>query len=89
MTLENILVWAIVGLASGWLAGVVMKGRGYGIVANICLGIVGACIGGFLLGLLGIHASGVIGNTVVAFLGALVVVGLVRALRGTEAVKQA
>ena len=88
MTIENILTWAFVGLVSGWLAGVVMKGRGYGIVANICLGIVGACIGGFMLGLLGIYASGIIGNTVVAFLGSLVVIGLVRALRGREPVKQ-
>ena len=88
MTVENILTWAFVGLVSGWLAGVVMKGRGYGIVADICLGIVGACIGGFLFGLVGVSASGIIGNIVVAFIGALVVVGLVRALRHHEPVKQ-
>ena len=88
MTVENILTWAFVGLVSGWLAGVVMKGRGYGIIADICLGIVGACIGGFILGLVGIYASGIIGNIVVAFIGALVVVGLVRALKRHEPVKQ-
>jgi len=88
MTIEHILTWAFVGLVAGWLAGVLMKGRGYGILANICLGIVGACIGGFMLGLVGVYASGFIGNTVVAFIGAVVVVALVRALRGREPVKQ-
>ena len=88
MTIETILTWAFVGLVSGWLAGVVMKGRGYGIVADICLGIVGACIGGFLLGLINVYASGLFGNIAVAFIGAVLVVGLVRALRGHEPVKQ-
>lgn len=88
MTIENILTWAFVGLVAGWLAGKLMKGRGYGILANICLGIVGACIGGFLFGVVNVHASGLLGNLVISFLGSLVVIFLVRALRGREAVKQ-
>jgi uncharacterized membrane protein YeaQ/YmgE (transglycosylase-associated protein family) len=87
MSIENIFTWLLVGLVSGWLAGLVMKGRGYGIAADILLGIVGAFIGGFLFGLMNVFASGVLGNIVVAFVGAVVVVTLVRTLRGHEPAK--
>jgi uncharacterized membrane protein YeaQ/YmgE (transglycosylase-associated protein family) len=82
----GILAWIIVGIIAGWLAGVVMKGSGYGVVGDIILGIVGALVGGFLAGaLFGIPdpISGVNPSTlIIAFLGAVVVVALVRALPG-------
>jgi len=72
----------LVGLIAGWLAGVVMKGGGYGILIDILLGLVGGIIGGWLFGALGIFpAGGVIGSIVVAFVGAVILVALTRALK--------
>jgi uncharacterized membrane protein YeaQ/YmgE (transglycosylase-associated protein family) len=87
MTLGNLLVWLVVGLVAGWLTGVVMKGRGYGFFADILLGIVGACFGGLLFGLLGIFPIGVLANTIVAFVGGMLFVALVRAVRRGPAVQ--
>ena len=86
----GILAWIVVGIIAGWLAGAVMKGRGYGIVGDMLLGIVGAIIGGFLAGaLFGVPnpISGInVTTLVVAFLGAVIVVALVRALPGRSPV---
>jgi uncharacterized membrane protein YeaQ/YmgE (transglycosylase-associated protein family) len=80
----GLLSWIIVGLIAGWLAGLVMKG-GYGIVGDIIIGIVGALLGGFLAsalfgvpGVTGINLTSII----IAFLGAVILVALVRALPG-------
>ena len=72
----------IVGLIAGWLAGVVMRGGGYGIIVDILLGLVGGLIGGWLFGSLGIfHGSGVVGSILVSFVGAVILVAIPRALR--------
>jgi uncharacterized membrane protein YeaQ/YmgE (transglycosylase-associated protein family) len=85
----GLLSWIIVGLIAGWLASLVMKGGSYGIVGDIILGIVGALVGGFLAGaLFGIPdpISGIdIATIIVAFLGAVIVVAIVRALTGRRA----
>ncbi len=72
--------WIVVGLVAGWTAGKIMKGKGYGVLMDICLGIVGAVVGGLLLGLVGIHGEGVIGSIIVAIAGAVFVVWLSRKL---------
>ncbi len=86
----GILAWIIVGLIAGWLAGLVMRGHGYGLLGNIVIGIVGALIGGFLAGALFNTADVVnginIGSIVVAFLGAIVLIAIVRALPGQSRV---
>lgn len=86
----GILSWIIVGLIAGWLAGLVMKGGGYGVLGDIILGIIGAVIGGFLAGaLFGVPnpVSGInITTLVVAFLGAVIVIAIVRALPGRSPV---
>src|SRR5438067_13435529 len=82
LTVGTILWWLIVGLIAGFLASVVMRGGGYGIVGDIILGIVGAIIGGFLAGLLGLGASGLIGTILVAFIGACILIALLRAVSG-------
>lgn len=86
----GLLAWIIVGLIAGWLAGLVMKGGGYGVIGDIILGIIGAVVGGFLASALfnlpnpvdGINLTSII----VAFLGAVVVVAIVRALPGRSPV---
>ena len=76
------LYWIIVGLIAGWLAGVVMKGGGYGILADIILGILGGILGGWIFSMLGIGTgAGLIGGIIVAFIGAVVLVSITRALK--------
>ena len=73
--------WIVVGLVAGWAAGKIMKGSGYGPAMDIVLGIVGAIVGGLLLGLLGIHAEGLIGSIIVAIVGAVFLIWLSRRLK--------
>jgi len=76
------IYWLIVGLIAGWLAGLVMKGGGYGIIVDILLGIVGGWLGGWLFGRLGIWpAGGMLGSIIVAFVGAVILVGITRILK--------
>jgi len=76
------LAWIVVGLIAGWLAGQVMKGGGYGTIADIILGLVGGLLGGWIFGKLGISAgSGMIGSIIVAFVGAVILVGITRLLK--------
>src|SRR5207237_10887647 len=79
----DILYWVIVGLIAGWIAGLVMKGSGYGVIGDIILGILGAIIGGWLMSLLGLGGpNGLIGTIIVAALGAIVLVFLARMVSG-------
>ena len=89
MALEpgGIIAWLVVGLIAGWLAGLVMRGGGYGILGDIVMGIIGALVGGFLFGLLMPGSSaGLLGSIVVAFIGACVFIAIVRALPGRSPV---
>lgn len=83
MTLEMILVWAIIGLIAGWLASAVVGG-GFGLVGDIIVGIVGAFLGGIIFRALGVGApfGGLAGTIFVAFIGAVVLLLLLRLVRG-------
>jgi uncharacterized membrane protein YeaQ/YmgE (transglycosylase-associated protein family) len=82
ISLTGVLWWLLVGLIAGFLASVVMRGGGYGIIGDIIVGIVGAFIGGFLASLLGLGASGFIGTVIVAFIGACILIAILRAVSG-------
>lgn len=84
----GILSWLVVGLIAGFLAGVVMKGGGYGVVGDIVLGIIGALVGGFLASnLLGRDVSGInVETIVIAFVGAVIVVFASRLVLGRRAI---
>ena len=76
------IAWIVVGLIAGWLAGQVMKGGGYGVVVDIVLGILGGVIGGWVFNALGIWpGGGIIGAIIVAFVGAVILVAISRALK--------
>jgi len=62
----NILYFVLIGLVAGWLAGQLMKGRGFGLVGNLIVGVIGALLGGFLFGLLGMGAGNLLGQLVIA-----------------------
>ncbi len=82
----SILSWIIVGLIAGWLAGLVMKGSGYGVLGDIILGIIGAIIGGFIASaLFGAGVSGInLPSIIIAFIGAVILVAIARAVRGAR-----
>jgi len=78
----GLLTWVIVGAIAGWLAGKVMKGSGFGLIGDIVIGVIGALVGGWLAGTL-LHMPGAISGfnlttLIVAFVGALVVLFVVR-----------
>jgi uncharacterized membrane protein YeaQ/YmgE (transglycosylase-associated protein family) len=77
MSLESLIIILLVGGIAGWLAGLVMKGRGFGILGNIVVGIVGAFIGAWVLGLLGIVIGGILGSILNAFIGAVILLFLI------------
>ena len=82
ISLTTVIWWLLVGLIAGFLASLVMRGGGYGIVGDIVVGLVGALIGGFLASLLGLGASGLLGTIIVAFIGACILIAILRAVSG-------
>ncbi len=76
----GIIGWLIIGGIAGALAGTVMRGGGFGIAGDIIVGIVGAFIGGFLLSLINHSADSLIGTLVTAFIGACVLIAILRAV---------
>jgi uncharacterized membrane protein YeaQ/YmgE (transglycosylase-associated protein family) len=81
----GILSWIVVGIIAGWAAGLVMRGRGFGLFGNIIIGVIGAFIGGWLAGVIfgiGNTISGINIETIItAFLGAVVVLAVTGLLR--------
>ena len=88
--LINLLVWIIVGGIAGWLASLVVQGAGMGVIGDIIVGIVGALIGGFVLSLLLPGTFGFtgfnLGSLIVAFIGAVILLAVVRLFTGRRAV---
>jgi len=76
---HGIIAWLIIGAIAGWLAGVLVKGGGFGLFVDIIVGIVGAFIGGWLAGLLGIHiGAGMISSIITAIIGAVILLFIIR-----------
>jgi len=72
-------VWFLfIGGVIGWLAGLIIRGRGFGIIGDIVIGIVGAMLGGWMARVLGLYAGNSLGAFLVALVGAVVLVGLTR-----------
>jgi len=76
-------VWfIIVGLIAGWLAGVIMKGGGFGVVGDIVVGIIGALLGGWLFSTMGVSSGGgLVGAIIVALIGAIILIFLLRLIK--------
>jgi uncharacterized membrane protein YeaQ/YmgE (transglycosylase-associated protein family) len=78
---QSVIAWIIIGAIAGWLAGLLVKGYGFGLIGNIVIGILGAGIAGILAPRLGLYTESMGGNIVGATLGALILlllIGLVR-----------
>jgi len=77
----NIILFLLIGIAAGWLAGQIMKGKGFGLVGNLIVGVVGALLGGYIFGALGVSAYGLIGSLISALVGAIIllwIIGMVK-----------
>jgi uncharacterized membrane protein YeaQ/YmgE (transglycosylase-associated protein family) len=84
----SILAWIVLGLIAGWLAGVLVRGSGYGVIGDILLGILGALVGGWITSaLLGVDISGFnLQSLLIAVLGAIVIIAIGRLVTGRRAV---
>ncbi|MDA3901423.1 MAG: GlsB/YeaQ/YmgE family stress response membrane protein [Spirochaetes bacterium] len=78
MSLESIIIFVIIGLVSGWLAGMIWQGGGFGLIGNLVVGVVGAFVGSFIFGLANISIGGSIVTTIIAaVIGALILLFLI------------
>jgi uncharacterized membrane protein YeaQ/YmgE (transglycosylase-associated protein family) len=76
------IAWIIIGLIAGWIAGTVTRGRGFGCLVDVILGLIGAVIGGWIFTRLGITTFGFIGSLAAATVGAVVLVAIARLFAG-------
>lgn len=82
MGIESVIVWLIVGAIAGWLAGLIVKGAGFGLLGNIVIGIIGAVVAGWLLPQLGVNlGTGVIRAIINAAIGGVIVLVILSLIR--------
>ena len=81
MTITGIIIFLLIGAVAGWLAGLIMKGGGFGLVGDIVVGVIGSFIGGWLFSLLGIAAGGLIGAIIAAVVGAIILIAILRLIK--------
>jgi uncharacterized membrane protein YeaQ/YmgE (transglycosylase-associated protein family) len=77
----NFLIWIFSGILAGWLAGVLVKGRGFGLFGDLVIGLLGGLVGGWLAGMFGLQAVSWLGQIITAALGGVVLVAIVRLIR--------
>lgn len=71
----------IIGILAGWIAGKIMRGKGFGLLGDLVVGVIGSLLGSFIFGLLGLGAYGLIGRLVIAIIGAVILLWLVRLIK--------
>ena len=81
MGLWSLILFLLVGLAAGWLAGTIMKGRGFGLLGNLAVGVIGSFVGGLLFRLIGLAPTHIVGSLISAVVGAIVLLYLVALFR--------
>jgi uncharacterized membrane protein YeaQ/YmgE (transglycosylase-associated protein family) len=81
MTTQSLILFLLIGIIAGWLAGKIMRGGGFGLVGDLVIGVVGAFLGGWVFSLLGIATYGVLGSLVTALVGALLLLYLIRLVK--------
>ena len=80
-TNKKMILSLIIGGIAGWLAGLIMKGDGYGILIDIVSGIVGGWVGRWLFGILNLHFGGTFGVLITSVVGAIILIALLRAIK--------
>jgi uncharacterized membrane protein YeaQ/YmgE (transglycosylase-associated protein family) len=82
--LNGWFAWIVVGLLAGWIAGHITRGRGFGCLVDILLGLIGAVLGGWIFSRLGISALGFFGSLAAATVGAILLVAIARLFAGHD-----
>lgn len=80
----SIIGWIIIGIIAGWLAGLIMKGGGYGLIGDVIVGIIGAFIGGLILSFFNLGANNWWETLITAVIGACILIWIVRAVSGNR-----
>ena len=78
---ENLLLFLVIGIVAGFLAGKIMKGAGFGLVGDLIVGVIGSFIGVWVFGLLNISSGGILGLLIAAIVGALILLYIVRQVK--------
>jgi uncharacterized membrane protein YeaQ/YmgE (transglycosylase-associated protein family) len=78
MGTEHLLLFLVIGIVAGFLAGKIMKGSGFGLIGDLIVGVIGSFIGVWVFGLLGISSAGIIGLLIAAIVGALLLLYIIR-----------
>jgi uncharacterized membrane protein YeaQ/YmgE (transglycosylase-associated protein family) len=81
MDATELIIFLAIGAIAGWLAGVITKGGGFGLLGDIVIGILGAVVGGYVFGTLGIAITGLVGSIITATLGAVILLFLIRLIK--------
>lgn len=81
MDVRGLIIFLAIGAVAGWLAGILTKGKGFGLLGNIVVGVIGAVLGGYIFALLGISMGGLIGSIITATAGAALLLFVVRILK--------
>ena len=82
MTLESIIIFLLIGAVAGWLAGLIVKGFGFGLIGNIVIGILGAFLAGFIFPALNVSlGSGIVAAIIHATIGAVILLLIVRVIK--------
>ncbi len=78
MSTEHLLLFLVIGIVAGFLAGKIMKGSGFGLIGDLIIGVIGSFIGVWVFGLLGISSGGILGLLIAAIVGALLLLYIIR-----------
>ena len=81
MNTWSLILFLVIGLIAGWAAGQVLKGKGFGLIGDLIVGVIGAFLGGWLFSLLNISTGGILGSLITAFVGAVVFLYLLRIIK--------
>jgi len=81
MGTEHLLIFLGIGILAGFLAGHIMKGKGFGLLGDLIVGVIGSFIGVWLFGQLGISSAGILGLLIAAIIGALILLFLIRLVK--------
>ena len=79
--LINIIVWIAAGIIAGWLTGIIMKGKGFGLLGDLAIGLAGGLVGGWIARLIGLQPTSFLGQLIVAVGGGVLLVAIIRAIR--------
>ena len=81
METQSLILFLIIGVIAGFLAGKIMKGGGFGLLGDLVVGVIGAFFGGWLFGMLGLFPAGILGTLITATIGAVILLWVVRLVK--------